>query len=71
MNYDEVREMKLVLTESVEHFKRVNERLDTIEKVNYRNLFFVSLHFSSNIRLDILFMFLFLDGKAIRWTASI
>jgi hypothetical protein len=34
MNYDEVREMKLALTESVEHFKRVNERLDTIEKVN-------------------------------------
>jgi hypothetical protein len=34
MNYDEVREMKLALTESGEHFKRVKERLDTLEKVN-------------------------------------
>jgi len=66
MSYDEGKEIKLALVEPGEHFKRVNERLDTIEKVNYRNLFFVSLHFSSNIRLDILFMFLFLDGKAIR-----
>ncbi len=61
MNYDEGKEIKLALVEPGGHFKRLIERLDTIEKVNYRNIFFVSLHFSSNIRLDILFMFLFLD----------
>jgi hypothetical protein len=60
MNYDEWKEIKLALVEPGEHFKRLNERLDTLDKVFYTNPFFVSLHF---IRLDISFMFFFLMEK--------
>ncbi len=45
MNYDEVNEIKLALAESGENFKRLNERLDSLEKVNFNNLFIVSLPF--------------------------
>ena len=53
MSNTERKGIKLALAESGEHLKTFNESLDTIEKVNYSSLF--SLHFSSIIRLDLIF----------------
>jgi len=61
MSYAERKGIKLALAESGEHLKRVNERLDTIEKVNYSSLFSVSLYFLAIF--DILSIFRLLGEK--------